>query len=144
MREYPDSPAVGVGVVVLNGPRVLLIRRANEPGRGQWSIPGGSVELGETLQEAARREVGEECGVDVIIGSHIDLYDLIDRDDQGRVRFHYVLVHFVAQYQKGQPRAGTDALEVAWASAQEVRSLTMPERLREVVLKALTRSAQAP
>ena len=144
MREYPDGPVVGVGVIVLKGQRALLIRRANDPGRGQWSVPGGVVELGETLQEAARREVCEECGVDVIVGSNIDFYDLVERDDQGRIRFHYVLIHFIADYQRGQLQAGSDALEVAWASEQEVHGLIMPERLREIVLKALTRSSPVP
>ena len=144
MREYPDGPVVGVGVIVLKGQRALLIRRANDPGRGQWSVPGGVVELGETLQEAARREVCEECDVDVIVGSNIDLYDLVERDDRGRIRFHYILIHFIADYQRGQPQAGSDALEVAWASEQEVHGLIMPERLRETVLKALTRSGPVP
>jgi 8-oxo-dGTP diphosphatase len=141
-REYPEAPIVGVGALVLRGDQILLIRRAKEPDKGRWSIPGGGVELGETLQEAARREVREECDLEVEIGEIANVYDLIIPDAAGRIRFHYVLIHFVALYQGGEPRPGSDAASVAWSSLARLDEYDMPERVRAVIAKALrTRSS---
>jgi 8-oxo-dGTP diphosphatase len=137
MREYPTGPVLGVGVVVLDGPRVLLIQRANDPGRGQWSVPGGVVELGETMHEAGQREVGEECGVEVEVGSLVETYDLIQRDEVGEIRFHYVLMHFAARYLGGSPAASSDALDVGWYTKTDLAKLDMPDRLREVIVRAM-------
>ena len=137
MREYPEGPVVGVGVVIVDGPRALLVQRASPPDRGRWAVPGGVVELGETLAEAARREVREETGLDVQIGPYINLYDLIQQDDLGRVRFHYVLVHHLARYRGGQPQPSSDALAVGWFSAQEIAELDMPAGLAGIVLQAI-------
>ncbi len=139
-REYPEQPIVGVGAVVLKGDQVLVIRRANEPDRGRWAIPGGGVEVGETLAAAARREVAEECGVDVRIGDVSALYDLILPDAQGRTRFHYVLVHFCAYYQGGEIQTGSDSLEARWATWDEIQSLDMPDRVRQLIGRALSRA----
>ena len=136
-REYPQAPIVGVGAIIIKDRRVLLVCRANEPNRGQWSIPGGTVELGETLAQAAAREVWEECQIEVEAGDVVATFDLIRRDEQGRIRFHYVLLDLVARYAGGQPVAGTDALEVRWASAGELDQLDIIPRLVPVIRKAL-------
>ena len=119
-REYPDLPRVGVGAVVLDGDRVLLVRRGKAPSFGKWSIPGGLVELGETSQEAARREVLEECGIDVRIGAVAGVLDRVIRDPDGRVRYHWVLVDYVAYPDSVAVTAGSDAAEAQWVRVDDV------------------------
>ena len=136
-RIYPEAPVVGVGAVVVKDGRVLLVRRANEPSRGRWSIPGGTVELGETLAQAAAREVREECQVEVDVGPLLSTFDLIDRDEQGRIRYHYVLLDLAARHVCGEPVAGTDALEVRWVAEHELAGLDLVPRLLPVLRKAL-------
>ena len=110
-REYPDRPWIGIGCVVLRGPEVLLVRRARPPLMGEWSIPGGTQELGETTEDAARRELREEAGVEV--GPLRIAYALavVDRDTAGRVRFHYTILDYCARWLSGEPVAGDDAAE---------------------------------
>ena len=136
-REYPRAPIVGVGAIVIKDRRVLLVRRANEPNRGQWSIPGGTVELGETLAQAAAREVREECQIEVEAGDVVATMDLIRRDEGGRIRYHFVLLDLVARYIRGEPVAGTDALEVRWMIESELDQLDIIPRLVPVIRKAL-------
>jgi len=138
-REYPKTPIVGVGAVIVKGDQVLLIRRANEPSRGRWSIPGGTVELGETLAQAATREVSEECQLKVEIGDVLATFDLIQRDEQGRIRYHYVLLDLAARYVSGEPVAGTDALDVRWVKEAEFNELDIVPRLLPVLREALQR-----
>ena len=139
LREYPEAPIVGASAIIIRGDRVLLIRRGNDPDRGRWSIPGGAVELGETLQQAVLREVREECGLDVEIGDIVNVYDLIIPDGEGRIRFHYVLIHFVAHYRGGEPTPASDALEMTWASEEELPQLDMPDRIRQAISKVLAK-----
>src|SRR5580698_1918092 len=101
IREYPLAPVVGVGAVVLDGDRVLLIQRGHEPMKGQWSLPGGALEVGETLVEGVQREVLEETGLEVEPVSIIEVFDRISRDAEGRVQFHYVLVDYVCRLTGG-------------------------------------------
>ena len=136
-REYPEAPIVGVGAVVVQDGQVLLIRRANEPSRGRWSIPGGTVELGETLAQAAIREVREECRVEVEIGGVLSTFDLIQREENGQIRYHYVLIDLAARYVGGEPVAGTDALEVRWVREAEFDELDIVPRLLPILRKAL-------
>lgn len=136
-REYPLAPIVGVGAIIIRDGRVLLVRRANEPNRGQWSIPGGIVELGETLAQAASREAWEECQVEVEGGQVVAAFDLIDRDRAGRIRYHFVLLDLLTRYIGGEPIAGTDALEVRWAGARELDQLDIIPRLVPVIRQAL-------
>jgi 8-oxo-dGTP diphosphatase len=136
-REYPQAPVVGVGAVVIRDRQVLLVRRANDPSRGQWSIPGGVVELGETLAQAVVREVREECHVEVEPGSVLATFDLIQRDDAGRIRYHYMLVDLAARYLTGEPVAGTDALEVRWVREVESGQLDIIPRLLPLLRQAL-------
>jgi ADP-ribose pyrophosphatase len=120
MGVYPEAPVVAVGACVFKDGRVLLVRRANPPAQGLWAIPGGRVELGETLAEAARREIREETGVRIAPGEAVYTFDVIERDAQGRIRFHYVIVDLLAQYLGGRPRPGSDAAEVRWVSPAEL------------------------
>ncbi len=136
-RKYPTAPIVGIGAVVVDRSRVLLVQRAHEPGRGRWSIPGGVVELGETLAQAAMREVREECQIDIAPAGVLSTYDLIERDESGRIRFHYVLIDLAAKYLGGDASPGTDALQVRWASEAELDGLDIQSRLLPVLRKAL-------
>lgn len=119
-RSYPERPYVGVGVVVLRGDEVLLIQRGKPPKAGDWSIPGGAQHLGETVAEAALREVREETGLAVRLGERLGVVDSIQRDEAGRVAFHYTLVDFAAHWVAGEPVAGDDAADVAWVRIDEL------------------------
>ncbi len=140
-REYPIAPLVGVGIFVIRGERCLLAQRGHAPAEGQWSVPGGRVELGETLREAALRELAEECGTDLqvgLLGIAIAL-DRITLADDGRVRYHYVLLDSVAEHVSGEPVAGTDAADVRWATVDEIRGLTTTASLADYVAEILKR-----
>lgn len=114
-REYPEAPIVGVGAVVIDGTKVLLVRRGNEPLKGEWSLPGGALEVGETLQQGVVREVLEETGLTVTPAGVVEILDRIVRDEEsGRVRYHYVLIDFVCRVIGGSPLVGSDADEVQW------------------------------
>jgi 8-oxo-dGTP diphosphatase len=138
-RAYPDRPIVGVGAVVVDGDRVLLVRRANEPLKGEWSLPGGAVELGETLEAAIAREVREEAGLDVDVGEMVDVLDRLRFDPDGRTRFHYVLVAFVCRPIGGTLMAASDAGEVAWAGLMELAAYGVADSTVSVVRKAFDR-----
>ena len=120
-REFPLSPLVGVGAIVVDRGRVLLVRRGTEPLRGQWSLPGGLVEVGEALTAALVREVNEETGLDVKVVELIELLDRIHRED-GRVRFHYVIADYLCKVVGGSLRAASDADEVRWVERAEWNS----------------------
>jgi 8-oxo-dGTP diphosphatase len=122
-REYPDRPWVGVGVVVWQDERVLLIRRGRAPRLGQWGLPGGAQSAGETLFEAAAREVLEETGLEVVPHAVVTALDSISRDDAGEVQFHYTLVEVVAECGPGEPKASDDAMDARWVSIDQVGEL---------------------
>lgn len=113
-RRYPKRPVVGVGVVVCRDDTVLLVRRAKAPGKGNWSLPGGAQELGETVFEAARREVLEETSVRVDVLGLVDVVDSIHSDPAGRIQYHYTLVDVVAEWRSGEARPLDDAAAVSW------------------------------
>jgi len=113
-REYPARPIVGVGAVILDGDRVLLVRRGRAPMKGEWSIPGGAVEAGETLEAAIAREVREETGLDVEVGGVVTVLDRIRLDGAARAHYHYVLIDFVCRPRGGTAACGSDADELAW------------------------------
>ncbi len=119
-RRYPDRPIVGVLAVVLRGDRALVVRRANPPMAGRWGFPGGVLELGETVAEGAMRELVEETGVVAEPIGPLTVIDTIDRDDEGRVRYHYTLVAVRGSWRSGEAVAGDDAEEVAWLSRAEI------------------------
>jgi ADP-ribose pyrophosphatase YjhB (NUDIX family) len=140
-RTYPDRPIVGVGCVVWREGRVLLVRRGKPPRAGQWSIPGGAQHLGETLREAVAREVREETGLELSDLRLLTTVDLVERDPDGRVRYHYTLVDFTAEAPLGDPVAGDDAAEVAWFALQDLPALGLwSETLRIIEEAALLRS----
>lgn len=122
-NDYPGNPRVAVGAVVFKEGRVLLVRRGQPPAEDLWAIPGGSVEIGETLQEAVEREILEETGIQIRALKPIYTFDVIDRDAAGKVRFHYVIVDLAAEYVLGEPSPGDDALEARWVSAGEIHNL---------------------
>ena len=134
-REYPEAPLVAVAAAVLDDDRLLLVRRAGEPGRGKWSIPGGVVRLGERLREAVVREVLEETGLLVEVLDLLDVVEVIKRDEEGRVKFHYVIVDYVARPLSGQLRAASDALEARWVKLDEALSLDITNALRRLLEK---------
>jgi len=121
--EYPDKPRVAVGAVVMHAGRVLVVERGNPPAEGVWALPGGSVELGETLAEAAEREVLEETGIVVRAGAVVHAFDAVVRDDDARVRFHYVIVDLLCDYVSGEVVAGSDARDARFVTREEFATL---------------------
>lgn len=136
-REYPERPVVGVGAVVLRDGAVLLVERAQEPLAGQWTLPGGAVELGETLEEAVVRELREETGMTVRVLELVEAFDRITRDDESRARYHYVLLDYLCEPVGGELRAGSDARAAAWVRPEEFARYRLSEKARAVCEKAL-------
>jgi len=140
-REYPESPLVGVGAVIVKESRVLLIRRGTPPLLGEWSLPGGVLECGETLREAVAREVREETGLAVEPGEMLGVYERVIRDDEGRVRYHYVLIDFLCRAAGGDLKAGSDAADVRWFTLDELPALNLAYDANDVVRKGLARKS---
>ncbi len=136
-REYPQRPVVGVGGVVVREGRVLLVERASEPLAGQWSLPGGAVELGETLEEAVVRELREETGLAVRVLELVEAFERITRDESSRPRYHYVLLDYLCEALEGEPRPGSDVRAVAWAAPEEFPGYKLTAKAEEVCRKAL-------
>ncbi len=132
-RLYPGRPVAGVGAVVWRDGKVLLVRRANLPRRGQWSLPGGAQKIGETVFEAARREVLEETGITIEVLDLVDVVDSIHRDEDGQVRYHYTLADVVARAAGGDAAAAGDAVEAAWFELDRLPPL-WPETERVIRL----------
>jgi ADP-ribose pyrophosphatase YjhB (NUDIX family) len=141
-REYPEHPRVGVGAIVWRGNEVLMIRRANPPRAGQWSLPGGAQELGETIAEAAKREVFEETGLDIAVTDVVTVVDMIERDANGKIRFHYVLVDVNAEWVAGEPKAATDAQDACWISVEGLNTLGLWSETHRVIELAARRRAE--
>src|SRR5664279_6366963 len=139
-REYPDNPLVGVGAVIVEDNRVLLIRRGQPPLLGEWSLPGGVLECGETLREAVIREALEETGLVVEAGEMLGVYERVIRGDDGRVRYHYVLIDFSCRAVGGGLKAGSDAADVRWFTRDELPALNLAYDASDVVLKGLAHS----
>jgi 8-oxo-dGTP diphosphatase len=137
-REYPAHPAVGVGAVIVRDGKALIVRRAHEPRKGEWSLPGGLLHLGESLADAARREVREETGLDVELGPIIETFDRVHRDEEGRIRYHFVIIDFVGWSAGGEAVAGSDAEAVAWVSADEIDHYSVNAHAKAVIVKGLT------
>jgi len=135
-RRYPTRPYIGVGAVVLDADRVLLVRRAREPQKGLWSIPGGGLELGETLEQGVRREAREETGLDVRVLRSLDTFERILRDDSGRVEYHYVLADYLCEPSGGDLQAGDDADQAAWFRRDELEALATTPLVAEAVQRA--------
>ncbi len=135
-REYPDRPIVGVGAVIVHEGKVLLIKRGAPPLMGEWSLPGGVVELGETLRTAAEREALEETGLIVKAGEVLEVFDRIVPGSEGRPQYHYVLVDFLCRVEGGDLRAGGDAADATWAGEEELEKFRLEKPAREVIEKA--------
>jgi len=139
-RTYPSHPMVGVGVVVFNEQQqVLLIQRGQEPNIGLWAIPGGLVEVGEELKHAAKREVLEECNLAIDVGEVVSVLDLILKDQEQRVRYHYVLIDYMGEYISGEVQPQTDVLNADWFSVDEIANMNVPEATVQVIKKAVER-----
>ena len=134
-REYPDRPIVGVGAVVIENGRVLLVKRAHPPLLGRWSLPGGVVELGETLRAATEREALEETGLAVHAEDVLEVLDRIVPGENGRTQYHYVLVDFLCRKTGGELRAGGDAADVAWAKWEELKEFGIEDPVLSVIKK---------
>jgi len=139
-RDYPDRPIVGVGAVIVHQSRVLLVKRGAPPLLGQWSIPGGVVEIGETLRTAAEREAREETGLIVQAGEVIEVLDRIIPGENGRTQYHYVLIDFLCHVTGGELQAGGDAADVAWAGEEELQRFELEKLAMGVIRKAFSRS----
>jgi len=136
-RDYPDRPLIGVGAVIVENDRAVIVRRAHEPLKDEWSIPGGVLEVGEALRSGAAREALEETGLVVEPGEVIEVLDRIVRDVSGRIQFHYVLIDFLCRRVSGELRAGGDASEVRWISRGELDSFPIADSASVVIRKAL-------
>ena len=139
-REYPDRPLVGVGGVVISEGKALLIKRGGPPLEGQWSIPGGMLELGETLRDGVRRELMEETGLEVRVGDVVEVFERIFRDEGGRIRYHFVIHDFLCEVVTGEARAASDVTDVAWASVDELTQYGLTEIATRVLLRAFEMS----
>ncbi len=139
MSPYPDRPIVGVGAVVIDGDRVLLVKRGHAPLKGEWSLPGGGVELGETLEQAIAREVLEETGLSVRVGPIVEVLDRIDRDAEKRVEHHFVLVDFVCRPGDGLLRSASDADDAAWVALTDLERYGVAAVTVAVIRKAAAR-----
>ncbi|HTK95321.1 MAG TPA: NUDIX hydrolase [Terriglobales bacterium] len=134
-REYPDRPLIGVGAIIIDRGRALVVRRATEPLKGEWSIPGGVLELGETLRTGVVREAKEETGLDVVPVEVLEVYDRIVADEDGRTRYHYVLIDYLCELQGGELRAASDVSEAKWITRAELETFPMADAAEEVLRK---------
>jgi 8-oxo-dGTP diphosphatase len=135
-RDYPDRPIVGVGAVIVDQGRVVLVKRGSPPLKGEWSLPGGAVELGETLRAAAEREAREETGLIVTAGEVLEVLDRIVPGKDGAPQYHYVLVDFLCAVLGGELRAGGDAADVRWAGENELAKYKLEQPAMDVIGKA--------
>lgn len=134
-REYPPRPLVGVGALVVKDGRVLLVKRGVEPSLGLWAIPGGMLELGETLQEGAEREILEETGVVIRAGEPFHTFDFFEPDPQGRLRFHFVIVDLLGEYVSGDAKGGDDAEDARWLAPEELATLPVSKNTLTLLKK---------
>jgi 8-oxo-dGTP diphosphatase len=142
VRKFPDRPFVGVGAVVLDpGGRVLLARRGHEPLMGEWSLPGGAVELGETLEAAVAREVLEETGLAVEVGPVVEVLDRVDHAPDGRVEYHFVIIDYLCRAAGDHLVSGSDADAVQWVRPDELAAYRLTEKATSVVNKAISLAA---
>jgi ADP-ribose pyrophosphatase len=132
-REYRTLPRVGVGAVVIRDGRILLVKRGSSPGKGLWAPPGGLVELGESVREAAEREILEETGITIRAKEAFYIFDFIDRDSDGNIKYHYIIIDFEADYLGGEPKASDDAMEVRWVAPEDVPGLAITPTTRKLL-----------
>jgi ADP-ribose pyrophosphatase YjhB (NUDIX family) len=140
-REFPETPLVGVGAIIIENARVLLVKRAHPPLQAQWSIPGGVLEVGEFVREAAIREAREETGLIVEPADLLGVYDRVLRNPEQRVQYHYVLIDFLCRKIGGELAAASDAAEVRWFTRQDLPELHLAEDTQDVIRKGFERLA---
>jgi 8-oxo-dGTP diphosphatase len=138
-REYPGAPVVGVGGVVIRDGRALLIKRGSEPLKDQWSIPGGTLELGESIQEGVRRELLEETGIEVRVGELIEVFDRIFRDAAGEIQYHFVIVDYLCEVVSGEAHAASDVTDTAWVREEDLWNYKLTEAATRVIRKAFAK-----
>jgi 8-oxo-dGTP diphosphatase len=141
-RQYPNHPLVGVGAIIVDGGRVALIKRGQAPLLGEWSIPGGMLELGETLRQGAEREALEETGLMVRATEMLGVFDRVVLDDDKRCQYHYVLIDFLCERVSGELHAAADASDARWFTSEEASSLSLPEDTREVIRTGLAKAVR--
>jgi ADP-ribose pyrophosphatase YjhB (NUDIX family) len=139
-REFPEYPLIGVGAIIIAAGRVVLVKRAHPPIQGQWSIPGGVLEIGEMVREAAIREAREETGLIVEPGELLGVYDRILRDPEHRVQYHYVLIDFLCRRVAGELHAASDAAGVGWFGREDLASLNLAEDTLDVIGKGFQKA----
>jgi 8-oxo-dGTP diphosphatase len=135
-REYPERPLVGVGGVVIRDGRVLLIRRGGPPLEGEWSLPGGMLELSETLEEGVLRELLEETGMQVRVLGLVEVFERIIRDDSGRTKYHFVIADYLCEALSGEARAASDVTDVAWATEVELAQYSLTPTAMRIIARA--------
>jgi 8-oxo-dGTP diphosphatase len=135
-REYPDRPLVGVAGVIIHEGRALIVQRGQPPRQGEWTVPGGILELGEMLRSGAEREVLEETGLVVKAGDVLDVFDSIHHDPEGRTQYHYVLVDFLCTWVSGELNAASDVAQVRWIAREELESMPLIGFTAQVIKKA--------
>jgi len=143
-RRYPDRPYVGIGGIIVHEGRVVLVKRRFEPLAGQWSIPGGAVETGETLEACLIREMTEETGFVVEVGPVVEVLDRITRDEEGRVLYHFVLIDYLCRPVGGELRAGSDVAEAVLAEPSEFAQYELTEKALSVIERALEMARDMP
>lgn len=136
-RSYPDRPLLGVGAIIARDSQILLVRRSNPPLQGQWSIPGGLVEIGETTKDAIVREVREETSLEVVPERLVEVFERILRDENLRVQYHFVLIDYLCRITSGNEKAGSDVSELRWASSDQLESLEVAPETCAVIRKAI-------
>ena len=136
-HERPTRPVLGGAAVVIHDGRVVLIRRGKAPSAGEWSIPGGAVELGESIESALRREVREETGLDIAVGRFLEVFERVEHDDDRAVRFHFVVLDYAATVVGGTLRAGDDAMDVALADPADLDRYALADTVRRVISAAM-------
>jgi 8-oxo-dGTP diphosphatase len=129
-RLYPEQPVIGVGAVIIYDGKILLEKRKNEPGKGKWSIPGGLVELGESVEQTVIREVKEETGLEVEKPEHVDIVDNVIRDENGEIKYHFVILDYFVKLKSGVLKAASDAEELGWVSLDEVEKYDLTKTFK--------------
>lgn len=135
-REYPERPIVGVGGVVIHNERALLIRRGSAPLEGEWSIPGGMLEIGETLLEGVQRELLEETAIEVKVLDLIEVFERVTRDEAGQLKYHFVILDYLCEAVRGEAQAGSDVTDVAWARESELSEYSLTPTAARVIQKS--------
>ena len=135
-REYPEQPIIAVAALILNeNGDLLLVRRNSEPGKGLWSIPGGVVELGESLDQALKREVKEETGLDIKSLKLLDVFEVVEKDYSGKIRYHYIILDYIVEKCGGLLKPATDVSDAKWVSIEKINSYNITRSLKKLIDK---------